>query len=110
MANRDARRELGKPAVMIAVPVRDDHVIDLRDARIFRGLDDASCVARCTHAAVARVDEQRLARGRYEERRVAPFDVDDIDLERLRRALRRHDGGAYDNRQEARESAHLVLT
>jgi len=46
-------------------------------------------------AAVAGVDEHRLARRRDEQRRVAAFDVHDVDVERparsLRARLRRHD-------------------
>ena len=92
---------------MIAVPVREDQVIDLRDARVPGGVEDATRVPCRAHAPVPRIDEQRLARGRDDERRVPPFDIDDIDVQRLRGArLRRHERRARSERQQAEPSTH----
>ena len=83
-------------------------MIDLREAGVFRGVEDSSRIADGAHAAVARVDEERLTRRRYEQRRVTAFDVDDIDVQRLRAAClcQRHERSAYDNRDDTANSTH----
>ena len=80
-ADRDALLELGHPAVMIAVPVRDDQAVDLGETGILRGGIDALGIA---HRAVgvAGVDQERFTGRVHEQRRVAAFDVDDIDVQR----------------------------
>ena len=59
--------------VMVAVPVRGDVMGDLGEAGLLRSRADASRVAR---AGIAGIDENRLARGRDDERRRAPLHVD----------------------------------
>ena len=85
MLDRDLLGELGEPAEVIAVPVRDDQVVDLRQARIVDGFHDAAGIARRGDGAgVARVHQHRLTGGRDEERGIAAFHVDDIDRQRFR--------------------------
>src|SRR5579871_2352709 len=85
--DRDARGHFGKSAEMIAVPMSRNQVIDLRDARVFRGRQDAP---RVTSSRISCVDEYGLARRRHEERRVAALHVHHVDLKWLRGlALRR---------------------
>jgi len=86
LADRDQLLELGHAAVMVAVPVGDDQAIDLGEAGIFRGGEDAAGVADRA-VGVAGIDQQRLACRVHEQRRVAAFDVDDIDVETRARAL-----------------------
>ena len=87
--DRDLRRELRQPAEVVAVPVRDDQVIDLLQVRVFDRRHDAAGVAHGARRHVARIHEQRFAGRRDEKRRVAAFDVDYIDVEGLPRlALR----------------------
>ena len=105
VANRDTAGELRHGAHVIAVPVRRDERVDLRDAR---GLDrghDALRIAAGGRAAVARVDQHRLAGRSDEQRGVAAFDVEDVDIERCR--LRRKDGRA-ERRQGARHISSVV--
>ena len=99
VSNRHACRELGEATHVIAVPVGRDEVIDLRDARIARGGHDAAGVARRRRSPVPRVDEQRFAGGRHEQRRVPALDVDDVDVQGLPGATLA--GG--ENRREAQE-------
>ena len=99
------RGELGHRAEVIAVPVRRDQVVDLREAGILDGGHDALGVARRGRAAVARVDQQRLAGRRDEQRRVAAFDVDDVDVQGLRRAAL----GGRNAAASARVSRHNVV-
>jgi hypothetical protein len=56
--NRNARRELGEPAVMVAVPVRDDQVIDPGDTSIPRRRENPRRVTHGTGASVSGIDEQ----------------------------------------------------
>ena len=80
-ADGDLRGELGQAAEVIAVPVRDDQMIDLGEAGVMDGIHDAAGIANGAGRDVARIHEQRLAGGRDEERGVAAFDVDDVDVE-----------------------------
>src|SRR4029453_8571481 len=71
MADWHPRGELGKAALGIAMPGREDDVIDLAQARVLCCLDDPSNVARCSHAAIACIDEQRFTGWRDKERTIA---------------------------------------
>ena len=82
--NRHLCRELRRAAEMIAVPVRDNQMIDLPQAGIFDGSHDAARIAWCGGAGVARVHEERRTGRRHEKRRVAAFNVDDVDVQRPR--------------------------
>src|SRR3954468_3981026 len=80
------RKLLGKfpkASEMVAVPVRDDQMIDLGDTGVFRRFDDASGIARRLGAAIAGIDEHSLAEWRDEQRGVAAFNVDDVNLQRF---------------------------
>ncbi len=81
LADRDALLEFGHAAVMIAVPVRDDQAVDLGEAGILGGGEDAFGVADRA-VEVAGVDQERFTGRVHEQRRVAAFDVHDIDVER----------------------------
>ena len=82
------RSQFGQAAEVIAMPVRDDQMIDLLEAGVFHGRHDSRGVSRRLRAGIAGVDEQRFARRRNEERRIAALHIDDIDVECLRRAER----------------------
>jgi hypothetical protein len=58
MPDRHARRELRHAAKMIAVPMRGDEMIDLRQAGLFGGGHDAIRISRRRRAAIARIDQQ----------------------------------------------------
>jgi hypothetical protein len=55
------RRELRKPADMIAVIVRRNQMIDLGDSSVFGGRHDAVGVADSGSAGISSVDEDRFA-------------------------------------------------
>jgi hypothetical protein len=83
-ADRHLCRQRRQATEVIAMPVRDDQMIDLRDARVFHGFDDAARVTlRRLRAEVARIHQQRLARRRDEQRRVAALHVDHVNIQRL---------------------------
>ena len=69
------------PAVVIGMPVRGDQAVDLREAGVLGGGDDALGVADRA-VEVAGVDQERFTGRVHEQRRVAAFDVDDIDVQR----------------------------
>ena len=83
-ANRHARRQRRDAADVIGVVVRHDEVVDPRQPGLLHRRRDAIGVA-AVEAGVARVDQQRLARRRDNQRRLAAFDVDEVDVERLSR-------------------------
>ena len=61
--DRNAVGERRHGAVVVAVPVRRDEMVDLRDARVPQRVDDPARVALGRRAAVPGVDEQGLAAG-----------------------------------------------
>src|SRR5262249_58028408 len=71
------------PAVVIAVPVRDDQVVDLREAGVFHRIHDSPGISRSRLTAVAGVDQDRFARWRDEQHRAAAFNIDEVELEAL---------------------------
>jgi len=79
------RRQLRCAANVIAMVVGDQRVVDLLHARGFCRRSDAIRVAP-TEPRKAGIDEERLARRRHDERRLPAFDVDEVDLQRLRSA------------------------
>src|SRR5271167_1747463 len=74
--------ELGHPADVVEVIVSDQNIIELRDAGALRGSGDAIGVAALV-VGPAGVDEKRLSGRGDEEGRLASFNIDEIDLERL---------------------------
>ena len=79
--DRDARRQLGHSAKVIAVPVRRDQMIDLLYAGIFhRGLNPR-CVSGGRRPDVAGVDQYRLSGWRGEQRCITTLDIDDVDIQ-----------------------------
>src|SRR4051794_38400890 len=110
-ANRDPLRELLHAADVIDVIVRGQEVVNLRQAGVGDGRHEAIRVA---STRVAAVYEQRLPAWRDVERRLAPFCVDDVHDQRLRRgwlrrpALRaiergkRRDASKHQNQQRER--------
>ncbi len=109
--DRDALLELGHAAVMIAMVMREDQVIDLGQAGIFGGGINAF---RVSHGSVgiAGIDQQRFTRRRYEERPIAALDVDDVNVERRpgRLGIGRHCSGAEKGSgKQQRFTKHLIL-
>ena len=92
-ADGDLRGERGEAAEVVAVPVRDDEVIEMREAGVVNRVHDAAGVAVGARRDIAGVHEQRFAGGRDEERGVAALDVDDVDVEGFARLRLREGGG-----------------
>ena len=86
LLNRDSGGQLGKSPNVIAVKVRGNQVIDAREPRVLHGRHDAIRIARRAGPAIARIDQHRFTRRRHVQLGVAAFDVDDVDVEGLRRA------------------------
>ncbi len=83
MLDRDELGELGYAAEMIAVPMGDDEMVDLRQTGVLDGRHDAPGVPdRRVRRHIAGIDEERFARWRHQERGVAALDVDHVDVER----------------------------
>ncbi len=89
IADRDALRQFRHAAEMVAMPVRGDQIVDLGQTGVAGRRHDALGVAhRRVGRHIAGIDQHRLARGRNEQRRLAAFDVDHINIQsgpRLRR-------------------------
>ena len=77
----DQLRQFGNAAVMIGVVMRHDQVIDRRHSGLFHRLFDALRVA-ALEAGPARVNQDRFAGRRDDQRRRAAFDIDIEDVER----------------------------
>ena len=68
-------------AEMVPVPVRRDQMIEMVAARqVLQDMDDPLRVA-IVQARPARVDQDRLALGRHQQRRRAAHHVDEVDLQ-----------------------------
>jgi len=67
---------------VIAVEVRDQQVVDLRQAGIMNRRRDPFRIP-SLGARPATVDEQRLPGRRDDQRRLPAFDVNEVDLERF---------------------------
>ena len=111
-ANRQSRRERRHAADMIGVVMRDDEVVDARDACLLRRRRDAVGVT-AAESREAGVDEHRLAGRRHEQRGLSPFDVDEIDAQGLAilrgRSLRRRNGDRG-GEQAKKDGAHAHKT
>jgi hypothetical protein len=83
--DRDVRGEFGHAAEMVAVPVRGDQVVDLREACGFGSVQNSASVPSGACAAVSCVDQDGLACRCDKKSSVAAFDVHHIDVERLPR-------------------------
>ena len=68
--------------VPLAVIVGDQHVIDLLQSRLMGSGQDAIGIATVI-AGPAGIDQQRLTRGAHDQRCLAAFDIDEVDLQRL---------------------------
>ena len=66
---------------MVAVPVGDDHVIELLESRDLG--DDVADSFRIPHARIARVDENGFIFRRDDQGGAAAFDIDPVDVERF---------------------------
>ena len=72
---------------MVGVIVRDEHVVDLRDAGVVHGCQNAVGVAAIV-AGPAGIHEQRRAGWGHEQRGLPAFHVDGVDEQVLRLGLR----------------------
>ena len=77
---------------MVAVVVRDDQIVDPFEARLLHGGGNAIGIA-AVEPGVAGVHQQRFTRRRDEQGRLAAFDVDELDVERLLGLGHGHPGG-----------------
>ena len=73
-------QELRHSANVVVVIVRDQHVVDLREAGAFGSCDNTVSVTAVV-AGPSGVDEQRFSSGSDEECRLAAFNVDEVDLQ-----------------------------
>src|SRR5262249_28811089 len=80
LSQRDHLRECAKPAFMIAVPVADHDMIDLSKAGILRRRVNSFRVPVAISGKTC-IEQQRFRRGRNEQGRGPPFDIDPIDFE-----------------------------
>ena len=83
------RGQLRHAPRVIGMVVGKDRIVDVVDAGRFGGGDDAVRVA-SVEIVPARVDQQRFALRIDDQRRLASFHVDEINLQQLRRADNRH--------------------
>ena len=79
------------------MPMRDDQIVNLLEPGVLHCCHNATSIANRARAAIAGVDEQRLARRGYKQRRVTAFNVHEVDLQALRRCLSRR--GDNDERE-----------
>jgi hypothetical protein len=116
LLDRNLRSKLRQPAEVVAVPVRDDQVIDLLELRILDRRHNAPGIAHRAWRHVAGVHQQRFARRRHKEHRIPALHVDDIHIQplpRLRRRIRgaqrqhRHHHDRAPNRIHRFTHAHL---
>ena len=114
LLDRQAPRHFGQPAEMIAMVVRDDHVIDLRDSRVLRRRRNAPGIAHRRRCRVPGINQHRLARRRDKQHGVPALHVHHINIQRaslprrVRRTLprRKHRGERqqYQRRQQSKYS------
>src|SRR5438067_823687 len=78
VADWNTRGKFNETAVMVSVPVRDHQMIDLSNAGGTRRRHDAISISRRADE-ISGIDQQRLPGRRHEQRRVATFDIDDVD-------------------------------
>ena len=67
---------------MVAMKVSDQEIVDPPKAGVLRSRENPPGIAPVV-SRVTGIDEQRLASWRDNQRRLARFDVDEIDVERL---------------------------
>jgi hypothetical protein len=107
MRNWDARSQFSDTAVMVAMPVSDDQVINPGDAGVSSRRQDSTGIAHGPCTTISGIDQERLTGWGDSKRGVAAFDVDNVDIQGLREAaLARKKAGAENNRDYARESSH----
>ena len=79
-ADLDVLDEIRHAAHVIGMEVGDEHMVDLRDAGVFHRRLNALGVAAIV-AGPAGIDQQRSAGRRDEQRGLAAFDVDGVDVQ-----------------------------
>src|SRR5262245_42690951 len=86
MLDRDALGDLGHAAEMVTMPMRRDEMINLRETGILGGCHDALGVADGSlRSSVAGIDQDGFAGWRDEQRGIAAFDIDHVNVERRAR-------------------------
>ena len=100
LLDRNARRQLGQAADVIGMEVSGDQVVDLFDPGLLHCGHDAIGVTDGGGTGVSRIDEHRLARRRNPQLRISALDIDDIDVQCLRRPGLRDDQGADSARDD----------
>ena len=79
--HRQAPDHFGHAAEMVAVEMRNQQVVQLADARVAGGRQDAIRIA-VGEPGVPGVDEHRLSGGRDDQRGLPALDVDEVDVQR----------------------------
>ena len=100
----------GHAAHVIDVVVSHEQMIDLRDAGVAHGGLNAIGVPAIV-IRPARIDQQRCARGRNQQRRLASFDIDGVDGEAawMRPGHGCASGRAGDQREHAQSGKQEVF-
>src|SRR5262245_43271763 len=96
-------RELGSAAVVVTMKVSDQEIVNPPKASVLCSGEDPPGIAPVV-SGIAGVDEHRLASWRDNQRRLAAFDVDEIDVQRLGSEGRREERCRQD--RCADESSH----
>ena len=78
--DRDIRGQFGHAAEVIAMPVRGNEVVDLRQTGILGSFENSPGIAHGVGTAVTGIDEHGFPGGAYKQGRVAAFNIDDVDL------------------------------
>ncbi len=94
LLDRNARRQFGETTDVIAMVVGGDHAIDPRETRSLHGCHDPIRITCGGCTAVPRVDEDRLPGRSHIKLGIAAFDIDDVDVQGLRRPALSERGGS----------------
>ena len=97
---------------MIAMIMGDQEIIDLRDAGLMGGSQDAVGVAAFISGPTG-IDEKGLACGRHDQSRLAALYIDEIDLQGLGRGGLRcpcgHDEHEYQTKGHQRTALYALF-
>ena len=106
LAHRNAPDQLRRAAHMVHMIVRNQQVIDARDARVFHGRLNAVCVA-AVFSRPARVHQERISGRGNQQRGLPAFHVDRVNEQLLRRFGLR--AGTWRSDQQQRQGREQLI-
>ena len=106
--DRNLTREIHDAAVVVGMEMRDEQVVDPRDARVASGGEDARGIP-AVEPGVAGIDEQRIPRRRDEKRRLPALHIDEVDVERVPRHHQRSRRIRGEHEQRGDEHSPSIL-